>query len=226
MNTKLFWATVLVLTCTCMTLKAQNSTFTQSIKGTVIDAESKKPLPEATVTINGINKGTVTDSLGNFTITNIPIGRQTLLITLMGYDQKIVPEVLVSSGKEIFLNVTLTEKIRVLDEVKISTRKNKLKATNEFASASARSFSVEDTRRYAASVSDPGRMAQNFAGVSSNGDMDNSIVVRGNSPKGVLWRLEGIDYQRQVKLFLGQGISLLLLLEHKKDRAIINIYQL
>ncbi|HMU09941.1 MAG TPA: TonB-dependent receptor [Ferruginibacter sp.] len=193
MNKKLFWAMALVLSCTCLTLKAQNTLFTQSVKGTVIDAESKRPLPEATVTINGINKGTVTDSLGNFTITNIPIGRQTLLITLMGYEQKIVAEVLVSSGKEIFVNVALTEKIKVLDEVKVSVRKNKLKATNEFASVSARSFSVEDTRRYAASVSDPGRMAQNFAGVSSNGDMDNSIVVRGNSPKGVLWRLEGIE---------------------------------
>lgn len=193
MNSKFFWATVLVLSCTCMALKAQTNVFTQSIKGTVFDGESKKALPEATVTVNGINKGTVTDSQGNFTVPNIPIGRQTLLITLMGYEQKIVPEVLVSSGKEIFLSIALTEKIKVLDEVKVAARKNKLRATNEFASVSSRSFSVEDTRRYAATVSDPGRMAQNFAGVSSNGDMDNSIVVRGNSPKGVLWRLEGIE---------------------------------
>ena len=107
----------LVLTCTCTTLKAQNTLFTQSVKGTVTDAESKRPLPEATVTISGISKGTVTDSLGNFTIPDIPVGRQTLLITRMGYEQKIVPEVLVSSGKEIFLNVALTERIKLLDEV-------------------------------------------------------------------------------------------------------------
>ena len=173
--------------------KAQNSSFTQSIKGTVIDAESKKPLPNATVTINSFSKGVITDSLGNFTIINIPVGRQTLHVSLMGYDSKEVPEILLSSGKEAFLSVSLTEKIKVLDEVKVSTRRNKLKATNEFATVSARAFSVEDTKRYAASVSDPGRMAQNFAGVSNNGDMDNSIVVPGNSPKGVLWRFEGIE---------------------------------
>ncbi|HNF42395.1 MAG TPA: TonB-dependent receptor [Ferruginibacter sp.] len=191
MKTKLLWALSLVMLC--LTSRAQNTGFTQSIKGVVIDAESKKPLRDAAVTINGINKGTITDSLGNFTLSGIPIGRQTLEVSLLGYENRSIAEVLISSGKETFLNVALTEKIKVLDEIKVSSRRNRLKPTNEFASVSARSFSVEDTKRYPASVSDPGRMAQNFAGVSNNGDMDNSIVVRGNSPKGVLWRLEGIE---------------------------------
>ncbi|HNA17995.1 MAG TPA: carboxypeptidase-like regulatory domain-containing protein, partial [Ferruginibacter sp.] len=140
MKTKLFWALSLVMLC--LTSRAQNTAFTQSIKGIVIDAESKKPLRDAAVTISGINKGTITDSLGNFTLSGIPIGRQTLEVSLLGYENKSIAEVLISSGKETFLNIALTEKIKVLDEIKVSSRRNRLKPTNEFASVSARSFSV------------------------------------------------------------------------------------
>src|SRR5262249_898328 len=78
-------------------------------------------------------------------------------------------------------------------EVTVSSGKSRTQPLNEFAAVSARSFSVEETRRYAASISDPARMSMNFAGVSGNGDLENDIVVRGNSPRGVLWKLEGIE---------------------------------
>ena len=86
----------------------------------------------------------------------------------------------------------MIESLHKLDEVTIKASSNRTRPLNEFASISARSFSVEETRRYAASVADPARMVMNFPGVTNSGD-DNSIVVRGNSPKGVLWRLEGIE---------------------------------
>ncbi|MFW5754659.1 MAG: TonB-dependent receptor plug domain-containing protein, partial [Marinilabiliaceae bacterium] len=61
------------------------------------------------------------------------------------------------------------------------------------ASVSARTFSVEEARRYAGAIDDPGRMAGNFSGVTTAGVNVNAIVVRGNAPKGLLWRLEGVD---------------------------------
>jgi hypothetical protein len=100
---------------------------------------------------------------------------------------------MISSGKETELNISLTENIQQLNEVTVSSRRNRFGAQNEFASVSARSFSVEEAKRYAATVSDPARMAMNFMGVSGSNDRENGIVVRGNSPKGVLWRLEGIE---------------------------------
>ncbi|MFT3909816.1 MAG: TonB-dependent receptor [Ferruginibacter sp.] len=167
--------------------------FSQTIKGTVIDADSKKTLSSASIELVGSNKSVIADSLGNFKITNVPIGRHSLKITLIGYEAGAIAEILVTSGKEIFLTIPLREKVTNLTEVRLVGKKNRLKASNEFASTSSRSFSVEETKRYAAAAYDPGRMAQNFAGVSNNGDGDNSIVVRGNSPQGVLWRLEGIE---------------------------------
>ena len=58
---------------------------------------------------------------------------------------------------------------------------------------SARSFSVEESKRYAGSLNDVSRMAQNFAGVQGGNDSRNDIIVRGNSPTGILYRMEGID---------------------------------
>ncbi len=165
----------------------------QTIKGIIIDADSKKPLAAASISLLGSEKMVTADSAGNFKISQVPIGRHSVNISLVGYEPATIAEMLVTSGKEIFLTIPLREKVKQLEEIKVMSRKNRVKASNEFAGTSARNFSVEETKRYPAAAFDPGRMAQNFAGVSNNGDGDNSIVVRGNSPKGVLWRLEGIE---------------------------------
>ncbi len=51
---------------------------------------------------------------------------------------------------------------------------------------------MDEVTRYAGGRNDPARLASNFAGVSSTNDSRNDIVVRGNSPTAVLWRMEGI----------------------------------
>jgi hypothetical protein len=57
---------------------------------------------------------------------------------------------------------------------------------------SARAFSTEETDRYAGSRGDPARMASNFAGVSGTDDSRNDLVIRGNSPFGVLYRVDNV----------------------------------
>lgn len=167
---------------------------TQKVRGIVVDAASKQPMPGVVVVLlSNSQVNTATDDNGYFTLSNVPVGRQSFQFSFMGYETYTVPEVLVISGKELELNISLNESLQQLKEVTISANKDRIKPINEFAAVSARSFSVEETRRYAASFADPARMVMNFPGVSNGGDMDNSIVVRGNSPKGVLWRLEGIE---------------------------------
>lgn len=180
--------------CTQLTVYAQDNPLKQNVHGYVTDAESKQPLEGVTIILLSDNQvNTFSDSDGYFVLYNVPIGRQAFRFSFTGYETRTVSEILVTSGKETELNISLSENYRQLKEVKISARKNRSQALNEFATVSARSFSVEETRRYAASISDPARMAMNFAGVANNGDLENDIVVRGNSPRGVLWRLEGIE---------------------------------
>ena len=179
---------------TVTTQPAEQKQFTQKVRGRVLDAESKQPLAGVVVIMKSNTQlNGMTDNDGYFTINNVPVGRQTFLFQYVGYEAATAAEVMVTSGKELELNMAMTESLQQLNEVTISATQNSDKPLNEFATISARSISVEETKRYAAAFADPARMAQNFMGVSNGGDMFNGIVVRGNSPKNVLWRLEGIE---------------------------------
>jgi len=170
-------------------------TITQTIRGKVIDKESQETLPGANVIILGTEPllGTSTDIDGTFRIDDVPIGRYNIKISFMGYDPIILPEVMVGSGKEIVLNVGIQESVQKMDEVVVKAKINKHQAQNSMATLSARTFSVEETRRYAGGFDDPARMAASFAGVAVGNVQDNAIVIRGNAPKGVLWKLEGVE---------------------------------
>lgn len=170
----------------------------QTIRGTIIDQDTKIPLIGANILVLGTTdpKGATTDVEGYFKIEKVPLGRVSLQVTYLGYESAILSEIMVTSGKEVVLNVALVESIESLEEVVVVAKLDKENPLNEMATVSARSFSVEETSRYAASFYDPARMALNYAGVAIGGgtdDLNNEIVVRGNSPKGILWRLEGIE---------------------------------
>ena len=169
----------------------------QTVRGTIIDKESKAPLIGATVSWldHEIVSGTTSDIDGKFKLENIPLGRHSFDIQYLGYEPIFLNDILVTSGKEIVLNIEMIESAIEMDVVVVRAKLDKSNAINEMASVSARSFSVEETSRYAGAFNDPARMAMNYAGVSLGGgeDLFNEIVVRGNSSKGMLWRLEGIE---------------------------------
>jgi hypothetical protein len=174
---------------------AHSQSLTQTIRGTVIDKISKVPLPGANVIVNGSSpfNGTTTDDDGNFKLLNVPIGTQTLKITFIGYLELTIPNVVVNSGKEVVLNIPLEENIVQMNAIVIEETVDKNKPLNDMAVASARTFSVEETRKYAAAVNDPARMVASYAGVVQTSDGNNSISIRGNSPYGLTWRMEGVD---------------------------------
>ena len=90
------------------------------------------------------------------------------------------------------LEIRLEESVVKMNEVVVTAEVEKDKANNEMATISARTFSVEEVTRFSGGRNDVSRLASNFAGVSTANDSRNDIVIRGNSPLGVLWRLEGI----------------------------------
>ncbi len=166
----------------------------QNVKGQVLDAQADYPLVGATIEIleAATFMGAVTDVDGNFAISNVPLGRYAVRVSYLGYGTITLPNVEINSGKEVVLEIKLEEAINKLSEVVITAEVEKDKAQNELATISARTFSVEEVNRYSGGRSDVARLASNFAGVSTANDSRNDIVIRGNSPTGVLWRLEGI----------------------------------
>ena len=136
--------------------------------------------------------GGVTDLDGNFRIEGVPAGRQNFLVKYIGYKSQTLPNVLVTAGKQVVLNIQLEESVEALNEVVITADSDKDRPNNEMAKVSARTFSLEEVTRFSGGRNDVARLATNFAGVSGANDSRNDLVVRGNSPTGLLWRVEGL----------------------------------
>ena len=184
---------LLLLASLSASLFGQN--LSQTVRGTLIDNDSKLPLIGATLLVVGSNPilGTSTDAQGNFRLEKVPVGRITLQISYLGYETKTFPNLIVNSGKEVFLDLTLEESAIKMNEVTINANKNKGEALNEMSLISSRSISVEESKRYAGGFDDPSRVVTNFAGATSTPDGSSDIIVRGNSPKYLQWRLEGTE---------------------------------
>jgi len=169
--------------------------YKQTVRGKITDKVTSSSIPGVAIVMDNIsdNIGTFSNANGDFVLKNIPVGRHNFTFTFIGYEPVFMKNITVSSGKELIISVEMTESVFELQEVTVKGYQ-KGEVINKMATISARSFSIEETERYAGSWSDPGRMATNFAGVlTSSNDTRNDIIIRGNSPSGLLWKLEGID---------------------------------
>jgi CarboxypepD_reg-like domain/TonB-dependent Receptor Plug Domain len=166
---------------------------TGTISGKIFDKQSESALIGAAVVLLGQeNMQAIADENGLFTISNVPIGRQSIRVSYVGYESTTLSELDVTTGKEVVLSIGLLESFKKLQGVEITSERSKATALNSLATVSVRQFTTEEVNRYSGGRSDVARLASNFAGVSAPNDSRNDIVVRGNSPVGLLWRIEGI----------------------------------
>ncbi len=187
---------------------AQGQILTQTIRGTVQDADTKLPLAGATVSIPALKMGAYTEENGSFRIDKIPLGRHTLVISYLGYESQTLPNIVITSAKEQVLTIDMLESVMEVDAVVITAGEDdKAASINELSVVSTRAFTTEETKRYAGSIDDPSRMALSFAGVSAgDDDANNEIIIRGNSPRFMLWRIEGVEVPSP-NHFTDQGAS-------------------
>ncbi len=185
---------MLVVMCLVFFSEISFGQLTQTVRGVVLDNETKFPLIGVNVIILDTDPliGNVADVDGKFRLTNVPIGRHNIKFSSIGYGEVVLDNVIVTSGKEVILNVDMEQTVTEIDEIVITANKTG-EAQNEMAVLSAREFSVYETEKYAGSRGDPARMAKSYAGVLSSDDSRNDIVIRGNTPQGVLWRMDGVN---------------------------------
>jgi hypothetical protein len=163
------------------------------VRGKIIDKQSEKPIPGATIALIGNDENqVVSDEQGNFKLSEVPLGRQSLSISFAGYESTSVSDLDITTGKDNLITISMTEQFNTLDEIVVTSGSNKAKPINKMAIVSTKQFSPEEVTRFSGGRSDVARLVSNFAGVSTGDDSRNDIVVRGNSPSGMLWRIEGI----------------------------------
>lgn len=188
---KIFFTTLFLI---AFNNPAPGQYLTQTVRGTVIDADSRLPLVGAQVILLDSSplKGTSSDVDGRFRLENIPVGRISLRLSYIGYETVIIPNLIVNSGKEVILNLEIRESAISMDELVVTADMQKGEALNDLAIISSRSVSAEETSRFAGGFNDPSRILSNFAGVTNSQDGSTDIIVRSNSPKYMQWRLEGV----------------------------------
>lgn len=202
--------TIIFLFFTALSLRAQEAT--QSVIGIVVDNATKTPIPNASIELLNFLplKITSTDEYGQFNLGNIPVGKHRLLITSEDYDVLIVPEIQISSGKQISLNIVLEKPPKELQEIVIKAKKinksTKDIPNNHMALTGIRSFTIEELKRYPASFEDPARLVIKFAGVSRF-NSETGIVVRGHNPYSVLWQIDGLPISSPNHMSFKEGAT-------------------
>ena len=166
--------------------------FQQVVRGLIVDDEMEINLEGATVRVfnENFSKGTISDENGLYKISEVPVGYYELEISYVGYARQLVSEVLVESAKETIMNVRMQASDNELDEVVVRGSVNRSRSS---AVTSLKTITVEETLRFPATFYDPARLATTFAGVVSQNDQANHMSIRGNSPNGMVWRLEGVE---------------------------------
>ncbi|RHJ90226.1 TonB-dependent receptor [Parabacteroides bouchesdurhonensis] len=173
--------------------QTENVQPSQTIRGTVIDKASGHPMPNVTILLPDIpGTGSTTDGQGQFSVSNIPIGRHTIQATFLGYEPSVFREILVTSAKEVYLDIALKENVKELGEVIVRPQVNKEQPLNKMAATGARMLSVEEASRYAGGMDDPARLVSSFAGVAANVS-SNGISIHGNAPHLLQWRMEDVE---------------------------------
>ncbi|OJV19941.1 MAG: hypothetical protein BGO21_11125 [Dyadobacter sp. 50-39] len=158
--------------------------FTSIVRGSVKDADSGLPLAKATVQLD--DQGSTTDDAGQFRFEGVGVGRHVLKVSFVGYQTLVISELLLESGKENVQEVRLSVSGGQLQEATVS-------GSRPPAFNSVQAITPEQTLRYAATYLDPARVATSFPGVAAANDQANGLVVRGNSPNSMQWRLEGVE---------------------------------
>lgn len=188
-----FFATYILFFVCNIYSQGQTPHLTQTIRGLVIDATSSHPIPYATVIMTGLPfQGTVTDSLGQFILQNIPIGRHNIEASSLGFETNIITDLLVTSARETYIEIQLKESTSELEEVIVHAKTNRDQPLNKLSLTGSHLLSVEQANRYAGGMDDPARLVSSFAGISS-GISSNGISVHGNAPQFLQWRLEDVE---------------------------------
>ncbi|MGZ4091042.1 MAG: carboxypeptidase-like regulatory domain-containing protein, partial [Bacteroidia bacterium] len=107
--------------CLILLSNITNAQLTQTVKGKIVDKEIGTGLPGAIVQLKGINVHIVAtaDNNGFYKLLNVPVGRQSFLFTYTGYKPVPVSDIIVTSGKEMIVNIEMEESTVAMEEVEV-----------------------------------------------------------------------------------------------------------
>ena len=161
-----------------------------SIRGQILDETTQSPLPAVNIMIEGTQLGTAADADGKYFLDKIPSGIYRVKFMMMGYETRIINNVVVNPGLSTWQIVEMNSTILEADSV-IVTAGYFHEARD--AIVSNRSVDFEEIRSDPGSLMDIQRVVQALPAVVSGADQDNEIIVRGGMPGENLFLMDDIE---------------------------------
>jgi len=163
---------------------------TGTIHGKIVDETTQSPLPAVNVMIVDTQMGAAADFDGNFLIEKVPSGTYNLRFQMMGYEMRIVSNVVATVGRKTYVKVELKSTVLESEEVVVTA--------GYFHEAkdgvvSNRSMDFEEIRSDPGSAEDVQRVVQALPSVVSGSDSENEIIVRGGMPGENLFIMDNIE---------------------------------
>ena len=170
--------------------------YQQTVRGRVLDIQTRTPLQSIYVEITGtsnnfVGANTETNSNGEFRFDQVPTG--TITIFLVGADHHglIKEDIKVLSSKETVIDILMKPNSVELKTIEVTANALKGEPINTMAINSALSITTEETNKFAGSWDDPMRVITAYPGVVQQSSGFNNFTIRGNSPIGMMYRIEG-----------------------------------
>jgi outer membrane receptor for ferrienterochelin and colicin len=187
--------TILFLLFTWLVLPAiaQNSA---SISGTIVNRDNLQPLSGITVEIEPGGIRAISDSMGNFRKTGLVPGTYNLRFTGVGYQSKLLSNIILTSGNENNISVELDPDARQLNTVVVTGRRNTAKVATIESPLSIQRLTTEDIKANPGGNFDISRVIQSLPGVgggAAGGSFRNDIIIRGGAPSENVFYLDGIE---------------------------------
>jgi hypothetical protein len=114
------------LTCWVLLLffSSQVANAQGEITGVLTDADTRTPLPFATIFLANTTIGSVTNMDGIFRLSNVPPGTYELVVSFVGY-QTIQQQVMIQNGKVLQLDLLIKPQVIDLDEKRVEGKRDK-----------------------------------------------------------------------------------------------------
>ena len=186
------------------TMNAMIAPVTYSVRGKVIDRQSRQPVAYANVFVAGIpGKGVSTDSLGTFKIEQVPPGIYSLEASCIGYQTVSTPEYIVSASTP-FIEIEMEEDANLLNTVVVVPSPFR---RNIESPVSMRIIGLQEIEKSPGANRDVSRIVRSYPGVSfSPIGYRNDLIVRGGSPSENRFYMDGIEIPN-INHFATQGAS-------------------
>lgn len=173
--------------------KVQN---TGKLSGVLVNRKTQQNLSGLTVALAPSGAKMISDSVGGFRFTSLLPGAYSIKVTGLGIQEKLLTNVIVTSGNENILTIELEPSINLLNAVTVTGRRNTAKATTLESPLSIQRLTSEDIKANPGGNFDISKVIQSLPGVgggAAGGTFRNDIIIRGGAPSENVFYLDGIE---------------------------------